>query len=301
MFRLGLIVNPDAGLGGKLGLKGSDGQAEIARSLGASDRSGPRLELFLNHFLNLYRGKFEDISWITSKGRMGTDWIPLGANIGSIIEVHESSGDTTFNDTQNAVKDVIKNGIDLLIYAGGDGTTRDIMAELDKLGCPKKPVIGVPTGVKMYSGSFAASPKAAAEVLSAWMRGDLLVASTEVLDLVSERVSVTGFVEDVTPYFDLAKVFISPLRYGAGMKGKIGQSMSLGLPVVTTSVGAEGLFLINGKNALIADEPLEIANSIVTLIKDKNKWSHLSNEGMKSMQKFCPEIVSKAIAKLLQL
>ena len=125
--------------------------------------------------------------------------------------------------------------------------------------------------------------------------------STEVLDLVSERVSVTGFVEDVTPYFDLAKVFISPLRYGAGMKGKIGQSMSLGLPVVTTSVGAEGLFLINGKNALIADEPLEIANSIVTLIKDKNKWSHLSNEGMKSMQKFCPEIVSKAIAKLLQL
>ena len=53
MFRLGLIVNPDAGLGGKLGLKGSDGQAEIARSLGASDRSGPRLELFLNHFLEL--------------------------------------------------------------------------------------------------------------------------------------------------------------------------------------------------------------------------------------------------------
>ena len=125
--------------------------------------------------------------------------------------------------------------------------------------------------------------------------------STEVLDLVSERVSVTGFVEDVTPYFDLAKVFISPLRYGAGMKGKIGQSMSLGLPVVTTSVGAEGLFLINGKNALIADEPFEIANSIVSLIKDKNKWSLLSNEGMKSMQKFCPEIVSKGIAKLLQL
>ena len=125
--------------------------------------------------------------------------------------------------------------------------------------------------------------------------------SIEVLDLVSERVSVTGFVEDVTSYFDLAKVFISPLRYGAGMKGKIGQSMSLGLPVVTTSIGAEGLFIINGKNAVIADEPFEIANAIVTLIKDKDKWSHLSNEGMKSMQKFCPEIVSKEIAKLLQL
>jgi predicted polyphosphate/ATP-dependent NAD kinase len=204
MFRLGLIVNPDAGLGGKLGLKGSDGQAEIARSLGASDRSGPRLKLFLNHFLDLYRGKFEEISWITSNGRMGTDWMPLGANIGSIIEVHESSGDTTFNDTQNAVKDIIKHGIDLLIYAGGDGTTRDIMAQLDRLGCPKKPVIGVPTGVKMYSGSFAASPKAAAEVLSAWMRGDLLVASTEVLDLDEERYRngdwvVKHYAEAITP------------------------------------------------------------------------------------------------------
>lgn len=125
--------------------------------------------------------------------------------------------------------------------------------------------------------------------------------SPKVLDLVSERVSVTGFIEDVTPYFDLAKVFISPLRYGAGMKGKIGQSMSLGLPVVTTSIGAEGLYLNNGKNALIADDPFDIANSIVTLIKDEDTWTHLSNESIKSMQNFCPEIVSKEIAKLLSL
>ena len=59
----------------------------------------------------------------------------------------------------------------------------------------------------------------------------------EVIELASDRVTVTGFIEDVDPYFDLAKCFVSPLRYGAGMKGKIGQSMSLGLPIITTSIG----------------------------------------------------------------
>ncbi len=187
MFRLGLVVNPDAGLGGRLGLKGSDGKADLARSLGAEDRSGPRLKAFLTHFSKLYRGRFNEITWITSSGRMGTDWFPDDDDIGSIIRAHESEGNTSFNDTQIAVEEIISHDIDLLIYAGGDGTTRDIIAKLEKLEVSKTPIIGVPTGVKMYSGSFAASPKAAAEVLSAWMRGDLLVSSTEVLDLDEER------------------------------------------------------------------------------------------------------------------
>ena len=204
MVRLGLIVNPDAGLGGKLGLKGSDGKASLARSLGADDRSGPRMASFLNHFSTLYRGPFDEITWITSQGRMGTEWFPKNVNIGSVAEVHESKGITSFNDTLLAVEKIVAGDIDLLIYAGGDGTTRDIIAALDNLGIPKTPVIGVPAGVKMYSGSFAASPKAAAEVLSAWLRGDLLLASTEVLDLDEELYRngdwvVRHYAEAITP------------------------------------------------------------------------------------------------------
>ena len=187
MVRLGLLVNPDAGLGGRLGLKGSDGQAELARSKGAEDRSGPRMRLMLEYFSKLRRSGFEGIEWVSSEGRMGTDWLPEGATIGSVRTTHSSSGSTSADDTAAAVGALLKEGIDLLVYAGGDGTTRDIVAALDSAGSPDTPVIGVPTGVKMHSGCFAASPRAAAEVLSAWLDGDLLLASTEVLDLDEER------------------------------------------------------------------------------------------------------------------
>ena len=187
MVRLGLLVNPDAGLGGRLGLKGSDGQAELARSKGAEDRSGPRMRLMLEYFSKLRRSGFEGIEWVSSEGRMGTDWLPEGATIGSVRTTHSSSGSTSAAVSSAAVGALLKEGIDLLVYAGGDGTTRDIVAALDSAGSPDTPVIGVPTGVKMHSGCFAASPKAAAEVLSAWLDGDLLLASTEVLDLDEER------------------------------------------------------------------------------------------------------------------
>jgi len=187
MVRLGLLVNPDAGLGGRLGLKGSDGQAELARSKGAQDRSGPRMRLMLEYFSKLRRSGFEGIEWVSSEGRMGTDWLPVGVNIGSVTTTHSSSGSTSADDTAAAVGALLEEGIDLLVYAGGDGTTRDIVAALDSAGSSDIPVIGVPTGVKMHSGCFAASPKAAAEVLSAWLDGDLLLAGTEVLDLDEER------------------------------------------------------------------------------------------------------------------
>ena len=182
MVRLGLLANPDAGLGGSLGLRGSGGKAGFARSMGAEDRSGPRLSAMLEHFSSIHRAGFDDISWVTSKGRMGTEWLPDG-QIGSISTVHSSSGKTSATDTQEAVNALLESGIDLLVYAGGDGTTRDVVSTLDSAGSPEMPVIGVPTGVKMHSGCFAASPKAAAEALSSWLIGDLLLASTEVLDL----------------------------------------------------------------------------------------------------------------------
>ena len=183
MVRIGLLANPDAGLGGRLGLKGSDGQAELARSKGAEDRSGPRLESTLRHFSNIHRGETSHLEWITSTGRMGTEWIPADFQIGTVSEVHESSGGTSATDTEDAVERLIASEIDLLVYSGGDGTTRDIVASLAESEAPELPVIGVPSGVKMHSGCFASSPKAAAEVLSAWLHGDLLVSSTEVLDL----------------------------------------------------------------------------------------------------------------------
>ncbi|HII34873.1 MAG TPA: hypothetical protein HA315_02615 [Candidatus Thalassarchaeaceae archaeon] len=181
MFKLGLLVNPDAGLGGRLGLKGSDGQAEIARSRGAQDRSGPRMRIMLDHLVAISKENLDGVQWYLSEGRMGTDWIP--PTISPFGIVHSSSSSTDAQDTSQLVSSMIDSDIDLLIYAGGDGTTRDVVAALSEYGRPELPIIGVPTGVKMHSGCFASSPKAAAEVLSAWLEGDLLLSTTEVLDL----------------------------------------------------------------------------------------------------------------------
>lgn len=181
MVKLGLLVNPDAGLGGRLGLKGSDGQAEIARSRGAQDRSGPRMRGMLNHLITITKKNLDEIQWYVSEGRMGTDWIPSA--VSSLEIIHSSSSSTDADDTSQLVRSMIGSDIDLLVYAGGDGTTRDVVAALSDYGRPELPIIGVPTGVKMHSGCFASSPKAAAEVLSAWLEGDLLLSSTEVLDL----------------------------------------------------------------------------------------------------------------------
>ena len=184
MTRIGVLVNPDAGLGGKLGLKGSDGQADIARSMGAEDRSGPRMEKMLIYFSSIDRT--ENIEWVTSDGRMGSDWFPN--NFSDKVEsIHSSKGKTSASDTCDLVKQLLESKIDVLIYGGGDGTTRDIVRNLQENNCPELPIIGVPSGVKMHSGCFATSPNAAAEVLSSWIRGDLLVSNTEVLDLDEEK------------------------------------------------------------------------------------------------------------------
>ena len=201
MVRLGLLVNPDAGLGGRLGLKGSDGQAEYARSQGAEDRAGPRVSDSLAYFSRLHRD-CSNIEWVTSQGRMGTDWI--SDDIGTVETIHESIGNTSAADSSGLIANLLDSEIDLLFYGGGDGTTRDIVAALESRDRSDLPIIGVPCGVKMHSGCFASSPKAAAEVLSAWLNGDLLIASTEVLDLDEElyregRWVVRLYAEAMTP------------------------------------------------------------------------------------------------------
>jgi glycosyltransferase involved in cell wall biosynthesis len=97
--------------------------------------------------------------------------------------------------------------------------------------------------------------------------------------LQSESIQTIGYVEDPQPYFDRCRVFVAPLRYGAGMKGKIGQSLAFGLPVVTTPIGAEGMAIEHERHAMIADSPEAFAQSIVTLHTNADLWRALSGNG----------------------
>ena len=101
----------------------------------------------------------------------------------------------------------------------------------------------------------------------------------EILDLAGNGVVVAGWVPEVMPYLDSHCVAIAPLRYGAGMKGKVGQALAAGLPVVTTRVGAEGMELENGKTALIADSPVEFAEAVTRLCTDRRLHRDLSEAG----------------------
>lgn len=171
-MRLAVVVNPDAGLGGRLGFKGSDGRAAEARAAGAQDRAGPRMRQCLEKLAELAREPIEIIAW---DGRMGGDWIPGN---------YTSTGVTPDTTDAASTSDFIKShSPDLFLYAGGDGTTRDIV---EALGDREIPLVGVPGGVKMHSGCFATTPKAAAEVVWSFVTGDLMVARTEVMDLDEE-------------------------------------------------------------------------------------------------------------------
>ena len=108
---------------------------------------------------------------------------------------------------------------------------------------------------------------------------------SQVHRLKSKDIIVTGYVKDLTPYFENCKLSVSPLRYGAGVKGKINQSMSYGLPVVTTSIGAEGIGLTEGEDALIADDPQEFAKKVILLYQDEDLWNKISQNSVKQVEK----------------
>ena len=122
---------------------------------------------------------------------------------------------------------------------------------------------------------------------------------SEVRALASDHVVVTGFVEDLSPYLEQARISVSPLRYGAGMKGKVGEALAWGLPAVTTSIGAEGMDLVNGREALIADTAEDFAAQIVRLYRDPELWRRLSENGRAKVRQWSPEAVKERLVSLL--
>ncbi len=98
-------------------------------------------------------------------------------------------------------------------------------------------------------------------------------------------IDVVGFVPEVQPLLDRHRVFVAPLRYGAGMKGKVAQSMIHGLPVVATGIGAEGMGLEHGTHLLVADDPAAFAEAVLSLLQDDALWEQLSGQGRQHIER----------------
>lgn len=126
-------------------------------------------------------------------------------------------------------------------------------------------------------------------------------ASAAIRGYASEKVIVTGFVADVDDIFHNCRVFVAPLRFGSGMKGKIGQALSFGVPVVTTPIGAEGMELEHGNQAMIAEGPREFADAVINLYQDAALWQRLSDNGREHVRRnFTPEVVEEKICRAVR-
>ena len=119
----------------------------------------------------------------------------------------------------------------------------------------------------------------------------------EINSITHKNIEFLGFVENVEPYFLNSKLMIAPLRYGAGVKGKVGQAFEYYLPVVTTSIGAEGMFLENKLNAMIADNAVDFANKIIEVYTQNEIWDKLSKNSELSLYTFSKEKLEKTIAQ----
>lgn len=174
IFRVGLVINPIAGIGGPLALHGSD-QLDI-HSL-HNREINERVVQFLQA-LQPWAGQVEFYCW---GGAMGESALK---KVSTTYHVVGSSPDSSnASDTRKACVALVAHGIDLLVFAGGDGTARDVVDS----GINTQPVLGLPTGVKMHSGVFALGPVAAAEIIIGLLEGSLVgVQAGEVRDIDEE-------------------------------------------------------------------------------------------------------------------
>ncbi len=182
VLKVGFIVNPIAGMGGRVGLKGTDDVLNEAVSLGAKPLAPDKAEETLRDFLSNYSTKKDVICWFTCSGSMGFDELK-NVGIKNVEMVYSPSCvNTSSDDTKKACEIFLEKKVDLILFCGGDGTIRDIFCVVDK----KVPVLGIPAGVKMHSGVFGVNTRAVAKMLHEFVNHSLTVGDVDVMDLDEE-------------------------------------------------------------------------------------------------------------------
>lgn len=190
MIKIGLIVNPIAGMGGAVGLHGTDGSAlGEAQSRGAREVAARRAKRCMDSLASCRT----PYALMVGPGAMG-ETVAIAARLqGEVIGTIRMP--TTATDTQKIAREMVARGADLIVFAGGDGTAIDLVEVVGTA----TPILGIPTGVKMHSSVFATSPEAAGSVLAAFVAGDEVpLVQRDVLDVDVRELSV--FAVATVPY-----------------------------------------------------------------------------------------------------
>jgi len=181
-LKVGFLVNPIAGMGGKVGLKGTDGVVKEALKLGAKPVASKKAEETIIDFLKNHPD-IKDIEWFTCSGKMGEDILKNTKVKNFKIVYTFNNRDTSPVDTKNACKKFLEKKVDIILFCGGDGTARDIY-EIVK---DTIPLLGIPSGVKMHSGVFGINTSATAKMLFEFKNKRLTIGDAEIMDLDEER------------------------------------------------------------------------------------------------------------------
>ena len=184
-------------MGGRVGLKGTNHVSKDAAALGAKPVAPARATDFLKRLEELELTNQIDL--ITCAGIMGHDEVRKAGLKARVLPMPHRK-ETTADDTKSAVKLMAQQKVDMIVFVGGDGTARDILNALR--GVDHLPVLGVPSGVKMYSGVFAASPRDAADIVGDFLEGSTQIMDFEIMDADEEairqdrfKVSLYGFLK----------------------------------------------------------------------------------------------------------
>jgi predicted polyphosphate/ATP-dependent NAD kinase len=194
---LGFIVNPIAGMGGAVGLKGTDGKEILSKAikLGAKPVAPARAEAFLSELRQIGT----PLKLVVGAGSLGEDEARTSGLAFAVFG--ERKGETDAEDTRRTAQTIADEHVSLLVFCGGDGTAKDVLNAVDT----RFPVLGVPTGVKMHSSVFAVNPQAAARASAKFLAGDLPLREAEVMD-INEKAFRKGHVSAelygyvLTPY-----------------------------------------------------------------------------------------------------
>lgn len=178
---LGLVINPFAGMGGSVGLKGTDGKEILRQAVrrGASPHANDKAA----DALSLLSTVLPEVGIFTASGVMGED-AACNAGFRPIVLHRPRRGESTGADTIAAACAMVHRGVDLLLFVGGDGTARDVLTAVND----RIPILGVPAGVKMHSAVFATNPNNAGLLAAFYLARDptVLIRDAEVMDLDEE-------------------------------------------------------------------------------------------------------------------
>jgi len=177
--KIGFLINPIAGMGGRVGLKGTDNVVAQAKQLGATPIASQKAEEMLQEFYS--KTHRPDINWYTCTADMGNTVLENNGIKAKVIYSPRTET-TSAEDTKKACDKFLENRIDILVFCGGDGTARDIFTEIDKM----IPLLGIPSGVKMHSAVFGINTSATAKMLKEFIEGRLTIGDAEIMDLDEE-------------------------------------------------------------------------------------------------------------------